>query len=260
MTNLLNIFPDNPIKRLSFYRKYGFPTGAIGDPAPIIRLEAFRKLGFTIDSLKDGDDEIRQEAFDYFKDKVKHKPLCFYPKDQYWFIFDVESIGLQGEGFAVACGIYQNGKELEYTVFSCPSAAAKGRSIDREWILENVHISDEDINCKDPIEVRDRFWNYWLYTKSNINYQNLLMAAECVWPVETNFLGQCFSDGIVAEKLIASPYPLIDICNWMAAAGMDPMKNYERLENELPVHHPLGDIRQSARLFQMSLNRLRINI
>ena len=260
MTNLLKAFHDDQIGRLAFYRKHGFTEESMKDKSSFIRQEAYRKLGFTIDSLKDEDEEIRQEAFDYFKDKVKYKPLCFYPKNQYWFIFDVESIGLHGEGFAVACGIYQNGKELEHSMFACPSDTAKGRSIDRAWVLDHVRISDGDINCKDPFEVRDRFWNYWLYAKSNVNYQNLLMAAECVWPVETNFLSQCFSDGLVAKRLIASPYPLIDICNWMAAAGIDPMKTYNRLENELPVHHPLGDIRQSARLFQTALDRLRINI
>ena len=48
------------------------------------------------------------------------------------FVFDVESIGLYGEGYAVAGGIYtRDGAESEF-IFAIDPAFAKGENTDRE--------------------------------------------------------------------------------------------------------------------------------
>ena len=45
----------------------------------------------------------------------------------------------------------------------------------------------------------------------------------------------------------------------MAAAGMDPLKTYDRLPSEEPRHNPETDARQSARLLLIALERLELN-
>jgi hypothetical protein len=39
------------------------------------------------------------------------------------------------------------------------------------------------------------------------------------------------------------------------AVGMDPLGTNERLPNELPIHDPLADACQSARLLIQALNK-----
>jgi hypothetical protein len=43
-----------------------------------------------------------------------------------FFVFDVESVGLHGEAFAVAGGIYINAAAQSEFRFCCPLEAAKG--------------------------------------------------------------------------------------------------------------------------------------
>lgn len=167
-----------------------------------------------------------------------------------FFIFDVESIGLHGEGFAVACGVYNGlGAAIEGTemVFACPPGSASSftplRDLeDRDWIHQNVPLITP--THVDPLEVRNAFWKYWKRMQKEYNAG---MFAECAWPVEANFLNRCVSDN-PSERVFRGPYPLHEIATIMFAAGMDPMETYERVPCELPAHNPLGDIRLSARL------------
>jgi hypothetical protein len=78
------------------------------------------------------------------------------------------------------------------------------------------------------------------------------MAGECIWPVETNFVSACVAQ--CESRKWAGPYPFIDVTSVMAAAGMDAMKSYDRLPEELPAHSPLADARLSARLLQKALS------
>lgn len=180
---------------------------------------------------------------------------AFYEDDQYWFIIDVESVGLHGEGFAVAYGVYQNGIEHEWGVIACDSDAAEGGPYDREWAEKNVKLEPHEISYSAPRGVRSEFWSTWGLAK--LRYPGIVMVGECIWPVETNFLHQGISDR--PDRSVDGPYPLLDITNWIAAAGMDPMEAYERRPDELPVHHPMGDVRLSARLFHEALRRLNNN-
>lgn len=166
-----------------------------------------------------------------------------------FFIFDVESVGLHGEAFAVAGGVYRNGETLSEFFFACSPEDALGEESDRAWVRENIPPLFQNRSC--PASVRDSFWREWEAAKTV--YPGILMAGECVWPVETNFLSACAA---VAGCKWGGPYPLHEIASVLLAAGMDPLKTYERLPDELPRHHPLADARLSARLLFSALHGL----
>lgn len=167
-----------------------------------------------------------------------------------FFIIDVESIGLHGEAYAVAGGIYVDGVAIpgsEFT-YACDPSLADGVESDREWCRENI--PEIQVTHASPEAVKNAFWTKWREAKES--NPELQMAAECQWPVETNFLS-----GTIAldpeDRRWKGPYPIHDIATAMLSAGMDPMKDYQRLPNELPKHDPLADIRQSARLLSEAL-------
>lgn len=164
-----------------------------------------------------------------------------------FFVFDVESIGLHGEGFAVAGGVYlSNGSTQWEFCFCCPPDMAEGLLADRDWVHQNVPAIK--ITDADTYSLRLAFWNAWEKAKS----EGAEMAAECLWPVESGFLSDCITDD--AQRLKEAPYPIHEIASIMLAAGMDPMATYDRTYTELPKHNPLGDARQSARLLFQALS------
>lgn len=170
-----------------------------------------------------------------------------------FLIIDVESIGLHGEGFAVAGGVFINGKLQQDTDF-CYSAHpdfAAGNAVDRDWVDKNIPNDlwdKEKIDSVYPAVIRAAFSTKYELLKKE--FPNLVVAGECVYPVETNFLAR------VASEYSLSVYPLHEISTVMACAGMDPMEVYDRLPDELPKHHPLADVKQSARLLFMALEKL----
>lgn len=164
-----------------------------------------------------------------------------------FFVFDVESIGLHGEDFAVGGGLYlENGAAQWEFRFSCPRETAWGVSDDREWVKNNI--PEIEITHSNPVALRTAFWEKWQQAK----HQGAVMAAECAWPVEAGFLMSCIRDVPYGGR--TGPYPLHDIASMMLAAGMDPMATYEREPSELPKHDPLADARQSARLMVQALD------
>ena len=166
------------------------------------------------------------------------------------FVFDVESIGLHGEGYAVGFVVIdKDGTELDSGVLACPPEKASGDDPDRKWVAENIPpIASNHLN---PNNVRVYFWEKWMEWKA----KGALMFAECAWPVEARFLIQCI-EWDVNERRWHGPYPLHDVASVMLAAGMDPMANYDREPNELPKHDPLADARQSARLLREAFSRV----
>lgn len=172
-------------------------------------------------------------------------------REQAYFVIDAESAGLYGPSFSVAGGVYINGKRVREFFFACPwEWVAFNSEDDKKWISENI--PEYMANCDTPRDVRDEFWKEWQTCKA---VYNCLMAVECGYPVETNFLAACVKDDEENRKWLA-PYPLIEISSIMAAAGMDPMKNYIRNEDESPAHNPINDSRLSARLLTEALGRL----
>jgi len=173
--------------------------------------------------------------------------------DRKYLVFDVESIGLHGEGFAVAGGVYSayGGVALYEFHFACPMEDAAGEDADREWVRKNV--PPLDVTHTTRLGVLNAFWGEWLLLKKL--YPGIVMAAECGWPVEAKFLMDCVARDPMTRNM-EGPYPLHEIATYMAAAGMDPMATYDRKSRELPKHDPLADARQSARLLCEALDIL----
>lgn len=169
-----------------------------------------------------------------------------------FFVFDVESVGLHGEGFAVAGGVYlANGAAQWEFCYCCPIDEAKGDDEGRKWVKANVPTLH--VTHRLPIGIRDAFWADWLKAKSQ--YPEIVMAAECGWPVEARFLCACIDDEPDGRRW-QGPYPLQEVAAFMAAAGMNPMETYERTPSETPAHNPLTDARLSARLLSEALARM----
>jgi hypothetical protein len=164
-------------------------------------------------------------------------------------VFDVEAIGLHGEGYAVGYVVIMDGKEVEAEMFACEAGMATGFDTDRLWVYENVPALEP--NTADPFIVREKFWRRWREWST----KGAVLAAECAWPVEARFLAACVDVQPVGRRF-SGPYPLVEISSVMMA-GLDPMRPYERLESEKPVHNPVADARQSARLLLAALEMVR---
>jgi hypothetical protein len=164
--------------------------------------------------------------------------------ERLFMVFDVESVGLNGEGFAVGFVVIGgDGTELDWGLFACDHIDCVGAKDDMEWVEKNIGDIFAPYGCSGPRAVRDAFWNYWMKWKS----RGAWLAADCCWPVESRFLQACVEDDTQYRKW-EGPYPLIDVSTAMLAAGRDPLSENDRLPNELPAHNPLADARQSARL------------
>lgn len=154
------------------------------------------------------------------------------------FCFDVESIGLHGEGFAVAGGTYDRNGAIDEFCFACSRVSAAGSDDDRKWVAQNVPNIEE--NRMDPKAIRDAFWDKWITAKSGFNAKAI---ADCNWPVESRFLLQCIDDDPSNRKW-EGPYPLLDVGSLIIAHGGDPLQEFDRIEGETNKHHPLDDARQ----------------
>jgi len=169
-----------------------------------------------------------------------------------FFVFDVESVGLFGDAFAVAGGVYlANGAAQSEFRFACDLRQCAGPYEDRKWVEANVPVLP--VTCASPEVMRTAFWSAW--DNAQARFPGIVMAAECAWPVEAGFLISCVKDDPFSRKF-KGPYPLHEIASFMAAAGMDPMNTFERRPSELPVHDPLADARQSARLLSEALAKI----
>lgn len=162
-------------------------------------------------------------------------------------IFDVESVGLHGEAYAVGFVVVDKDfQKVTEACYACHPDQCKGDVASREWLKENTAHTLKDINLlRGPDLVRKNFWSHWIDWKK----QGYLLAADCPWPVKARFLVECVRDDYRMREC-HGPYPLIDIASILWAHGMDPLANYTREPAEIPVHNPLCDARQSTRLLR----------
>jgi hypothetical protein len=168
-----------------------------------------------------------------------------------WMVFDCESIGLHGETFAVGYVVIRSeGEELESACWACYPDEAKGNAEGRQWVKENIPLLDR--THTGPKYIRGDFWKAWLGWLND----GAVLCADCSWPVETRFLAACVDDNPSARQW-EGPYPLYDLASLRLAAGFDPLAAEDRLPHELPVHNPLADALQSARLLVETLGILR---
>ena len=171
---------------------------------------------------------------------------------QLFMVFDVESVGLHGEGFAVGWVVVdRRGSELSCGLAACNPADADGDDEGRPWVEEH---GPADIfppaDEYGPMWVREQFWDAWRAWSSR---GDVVLVADCAWPVEARFLARCVDDSREA-RFWEGPYPLHDLASIRLAAGLDPLGTCERLPDELPAHDPLADARQSARLLIEALD------
>jgi len=167
-----------------------------------------------------------------------------------YFVFDVESVGLHGEGFAVGGGLFlENGSQQWGFQFACAPVLANGTASDLDWVNKNVPILEETHRI--PELVRTAFWDKWIKAKAG----GAVMAADCLWPVEANFISHCLDDN--SSRKADGPYPFLEIASFLQAAGMDPIGTYDRTPSELPKHNPYCDAVQSARMLAVALSKIK---
>jgi len=168
----------------------------------------------------------------------------------HWMVFDVESIGLFGAGFAVAYVILRPDLSEAFNArYVAPPASAPGTPTDHHWVQTHVPLNSLTPTHDHPHALRGRFWSD--YERWLDDYPDLLLAADVPWPVESRFLLDCLRDH--PYNAARAPYPLIDVASVPLAAGLDPTATVDRLPGELPAHDPLADARQSARLLREAL-------
>lgn len=158
-----------------------------------------------------------------------------------FMVFDVGRIGLHGEGFAVAWVVVgRNGERLDEGCIACDPADCAGTAEGRLWVSESV----PPLKVTSPTKqhLRNTFWHEWRRWAN----QGAVLVADCAWPVEANFLSACVHLNH-AEREWQGPCPLHDLASIMMAHGVDLQAVAFRLPDELPMHHPLMDARQSAR-------------
>jgi hypothetical protein len=177
-----------------------------------------------------------------------------------YMVFDVESVGLHGEGFAWGFVVVdREGREQGQSYFACHPDNANGSAEGRRWIAENLPPLVVS-KTHSPKDVREIFWSHWLEWKA----KGAVLAADCPWPVEARFLAACVDDAMPryrgerpndGPRGWEGPYPLIDVASVRLAAGLDPLGMINRRPYEVPMHDPLCDARQSARLLVEALRR-----
>lgn len=179
--------------------------------------------------------------------------------DKPLLVFDVESIGLHGEAFAVGFVVVEPANEWQEVLsglYSCPIEAARGLHSDYVWVKDHVRIhlpseyrAVERLPVDTPSLVRAGFWGIWREWAE----RGALLCADTPWPVEANFLSQCIDD-LSPTANWEGPYPLIDITSICKAVGLESI---ERLPGELPEHNPLQDARHSVRCLRLALERVK---
>jgi len=162
-----------------------------------------------------------------------------------YMVFDVESIGPFGKGFAVGFVVLdKNFKEYASDFYAChPSLVASDKEAEFEWIFKKYPKYTFAI----PRDIRTAFWNAW----SSFRAAGAYLFADCSFPIETNFLIQCIQDDISRE--MESPHPLYDVASIRMSVGFDPLRPESRLPNEYPPNDPVKNARQSARLLVQAL-------
>ena len=162
-------------------------------------------------------------------------------KPDKFMVFDVESIGLHGEGFAVAWVVVDRGGErLDEGCLACDTAQCDGTEESRAWVGE--HVPALTVTSPTKQHLRNTFWHHWRYWAD----KGAVLVADCAWPVEANFMSACVRLNH-AEREWGGPYPLHDLASVLLALGSDALAVTDRRPDELPAHHPLMDARQSAR-------------
>lgn len=168
-------------------------------------------------------------------------------KSNLHFVYDVESIGLYGESFAVAFEVFDEYEVHEKKCYACQPERAKGTAIDHEWVKANI--PKLPCNAADPNHMRELFWiklQHWIGQGANV-------WAHHVWPVDSKIISECIADNPFKRQW-QGPSPIHEICTISEIAFNTEWP--PRLSSELPSHDPRKDVAYSARVLKLSLNKL----
>jgi hypothetical protein len=163
-----------------------------------------------------------------------------------YIFLDVESVGINGEPFAFAYEVVDKATRevVDKGFYHYPTRLALGKKDDRSWVNKNCVPTFDDPKYKDIKEevpfihqLCDKFREVWKTYHKDYG----IIVADCPFPVESNFLSLCL--------LEPSPIPIYDIATMLMMKGRNPIKDYKRLESELPKHNPYCDIQQTKRMF-----------
>lgn len=157
---------------------------------------------------------------------------------------DVETWGLHGPVIAVGAVVFKEGVEVDQFYRRCkdPNLGWEADPEDRSFVEKYVLPAIGEPSARTPSQIGEEFWIWWGRHRD----AGATMVCDCPWPVEARFLS-----GMVARdtwgRKYGGPYPLIDVASVIVANGGDPLATTERRADELPVHRPVADARQSAR-------------
>lgn len=167
----------------------------------------------------------------------------------YFMVFDVEAIGLHGEGFAFGFVVIstEHGDRVAEARASCSPMAAKGDAAGVAWVIANVPPMNATHTC--PQALRSSFWR----RQRDWAVRGGVLVADVGWPVEANFLAACIADA-PDDRAWDGPYPLHELASIALALGANVDELWaERQPDELPAHDPLNDARHSARILAQLL-------
>lgn len=169
-----------------------------------------------------------------------------------FFVLDVESVGLHGEGFAVGYVVVdEKGTVHEQGLGWCDPIQAWGLDPGREWVKEHVNLEGAPTH-RGPFEVREWFWNQFQAWRD----KGAHIFADCGYPVEAGFFRACQQDRL--NRDFAGPFPLHEVqtillATFVPGEELELAELVKRRESELPEHNPLKDARHSARILLTSL-------
>lgn len=125
------------------------------------------------------------------------------------------------------------------------------------WFKENV-LSVAGVFTNEKYYIGQLFYKKWTELKDKYN-DNIVIIADCPFPCESKFLERVISwhsEWYVEYQNVTekydnqfkySPYPVLDLASILISHNLST--TFERLPNELPLHHPLNDARQTYRKF-----------
>ena len=126
-----------------------------------------------------------------------------------------------------------------------------------KWLSNNV-LSVAGDYTTDLAYISELFAHKWIQLKDKYG-DNLLILADVPFPCESSFLFDLMVSDINGylnynnqtefydNQFKYSPYPILDLASILISNGLPT--TFDRLPNELPIHHPLNDARQTYRKF-----------
>jgi hypothetical protein len=188
--------------------------------------------------------------------------------DVLFFVFDVESVGLYGEGVAVGWTVVDiNGQGYGSGLLATQPENVRWSTCEpgaREWVAKNIPALPYNLSS-----IEDLCASFWWVLQmhspaSTIDSYKDAPKVSGFWadwrsPVESSFLARVAEEGFwnskVNDIVTPMPAPLHEIATLELAAGIT--EELPRLPSELPEHNPLNDARHSARKLVNAMRRLR---